>query len=75
MIIQISDENLIALEIKGKSPITNKDFKGLLAFSADQPAAKKIIVTLDSRHSIDALGIEIIPIFGFLEMLWNDEIF
>lgn len=73
LIIQTPDK-LIAVEVKGKSHIAQKDFKGLLAFAEDHPAAKKVIVTLDSRHSLDASGIEIIPILVFLEMLWNDEV-
>lgn len=67
-------KQILAIEIKSKNKLQNKDFNGLLAFAEDYPKAKKIVVFNEGHHSIEENKIECIPIFNFLKMLWNDEI-
>jgi predicted AAA+ superfamily ATPase len=73
----ISDKNfLIAIEIKSKSYLQPKDYKGLDALEEEFPEIKKIVVFNEGRQFIDTQkNIEFIPILSFLKMLWNGEIF
>ncbi len=74
--IIIKKENKIyALEIKGKTRVSAKDYSGLIAFAEDFPKAKKYVVVANGRHFIEANQIETVPIFIFLKMLWDKEIF
>lgn len=73
LIIKAPSKKIWSIEIKGKNSISEKDKRGLIAFSEDYPEAKKIIVHLEGRHMIDENRIEIIPVFDFLKMLWSDE--
>lgn len=68
-------EKIWAIEIKAKANLSNKDLRGLKAFCEDYPKAKRIVVTLEGRHAIDAEKNEIIPCFNFLDMLWKKELF
>lgn len=69
------EDKIFCIEVKSKSKISTKDKKGILAFSEEFPKAKKIIVIPDGRHSIDEDKIEIIPVFDFFKMLWDEEFF
>lgn len=75
IIIQDEQNRLVAIEVKGKTQVGPKDFKGLLAFAEDFPLAKKFIVTTESRQMLTKDNIEVIPVFQFLTQLWADEIF
>lgn len=68
-------EKMIALEIKAKQNVSEKEYRAIHAFAEDYPQAKKLVVTLASRPFIDSNGVEILPIFEFLERLWADEVF
>jgi predicted AAA+ superfamily ATPase len=63
-----------AIEIKSRSKSNARDSKSLKAFAEDFPGVRKMMVTLEERHYLDPSGIEIVPIFDFLKMLWNGEI-
>lgn len=66
---------IIAIEIKSRSKPNSRDYKGLLAFEEDFPQIRKLLVSLEERHYLEQSGVEVIPVFDFLEMLWNHEIF
>lgn len=71
-----STKKLIAIEIKSKTNILAKDFKGLEAISEEFPEIKKIIVANVGRHSVEPnLKIELFPWVIFLQKLWSHEIF
>jgi len=65
----------IAIEVKSKSRISDKDLKGLLALSEEVKLKKRIVVCRESRRRRTDDGIDIIPIESFLDLLWNGEIF
>ena len=73
-LILTSPSRKIAIEIKSKNEISNKDIKGLKAFCEDFPDTKKIVVTLDARRSIRPDGVEVYSVLDFLQDLWNGEI-
>ena len=66
---------IVAIEIKSRSKANTRDYRGLEAFAEDFPKIRKIMVTLEERHHLDPCGVEVIPVFEFLTMLWNGEIF
>lgn len=74
LVATTSDNQKVAIEIKASSHIVTQDCSGLLALSDEFPEIKKILVALEGTHRIDKNGVEIIPVFQFLEMLWNREI-
>ncbi len=64
----------IAIEVKGKTVVTERDLKGLRALAEELPLQRKIVVANESaRRRLDG-GIEIIPIADFLRALWGGEI-
>jgi predicted AAA+ superfamily ATPase len=74
VIIQKQNGEVIAIEIKGHEDISQKELRGLIAFSEDFPNAKKIVVSLEGRRRLHKSGTEIIPAFEFLQALWSHEI-
>ena len=68
----IGDE--IAVEVKAKALVSNRDLKGLQALSEDVTLRRKIVVCTERepRHLED--GIELLPIETFLRRLWSGEI-
>jgi predicted AAA+ superfamily ATPase len=75
LIVETHAGELIAIEIKSKVRPTNKDFKGLRAFSDDYPSCRKILVTPEGRHALLENGIEVLPLFEFFSQLWSGELF
>jgi predicted AAA+ superfamily ATPase len=64
----------ILIEVKSKDMVTERDLKGINAFSKKHNNIKrKIVVSFDLRKRF-LKDIEIIPYKEFLELLWNDEI-
>lgn len=63
----------VAIEIKSAEEIMNKHMKGLKAFREEYPDSRLMVVSLDklTRTSDE---IEIVYIYDFLKMLWNNEI-
>jgi predicted AAA+ superfamily ATPase len=65
----ILDEH-IAIEVKGKSVITEKDLRGLKALREEKLMKKYYLVSLEKEiRKVD--GIEIYPWDKFLQMLWS----
>lgn len=64
----------VAIEVKGKSFVTEKDTKGILALAEDLPLIRKIIVANEEYPRKLKSGVEVLPINHFLKSLWNGEI-
>ncbi len=69
------ETQIFAFEIKSKARVSAKDYSGLVSFAEDFPNAKKYVIVASGRHSVAENQIEIVPIFTFLKMLWDKEIF
>lgn len=64
----------VAIEIKSAEEVQSRHTRGLKAFLEDFPKTRPIIVSMDrSRRLLN--GIEVIPVYEFLKMLWNGKIF
>lgn len=74
LIIQTSAQT-VAIEIKAKQSVSEKEYRALHAFAEDHPQTKKLVVNLAARPFIDSKGVQILPVFDFLEQLWADELF
>ena len=68
----LADKQL-ALEIKGKSLVTNKDLKVLRAIVDDGPIKYRVVVSLESQPRMTEDGILILPCQEFLQKLWGRE--
>lgn len=68
---------LIAIEVKGTSVVTEKDLRGLRAFSetiVDKSKIKKICISAEVHERISADQIQIIPYENFFQQLWDQKI-
>ena len=63
----------LAIEVKSKDSVSDRDFKGLQFFSEEFPKVRKIVVSLEAEKRIRN-GIEIWPAEQFLIALWNGQI-
>lgn len=64
----------VAIEIKSAEEVQSRHTRGLKAFLEDFPKTRPIIVSMDrSRRLLN--GIEVIPVYEFLKMLWDGKIF
>jgi len=68
----VGDE--IAIEVRGKSIISTKDEKGLVALKEELRFKRSIIVSLESRRRRTENGNEVIPVGEFLSELWSGEV-
>lgn len=69
--------DLIAIEVKGTSSVTEKDLRGLRAFEETQTTKgkiKKICVSGENHMRITEDGIQIIPYEVFFKQLWDGKI-
>ena len=64
----------VAIEIKSATDIQNKHLKGLRAFREEHPDYRLIIVSLDNITRQTDDNIDVIFIYDFLKMLWNNKI-
>lgn len=64
----------IAIEVKGKSLVTNSDLKGLRALSEEVQLRRKIVVCTEREPRRLDDNIEVLPIAAFLRQLWDGEI-
>lgn len=63
----------VAIEVKGKSKVSDHDLKGLRALKEEAIFERYIVVTNEKqRRTTDDL-IELLPVTTFLKALWNDE--
>ena len=63
----------IAIEVKGKETISDRDLKGIKLFSEEFPKIRKIIVALEKVKRIRN-GVEIWPANEFFAALWESKI-
>jgi predicted AAA+ superfamily ATPase len=68
----IGDE--VAVEVKGKSLVSNRDLKGLQALSEDVTLRRQILVCTEREPRRLDDGIDVLPIETFLRKLWGGEI-
>lgn len=65
----------LAIEVKSAERIGDHHLSGLRSLKADHPGVgRRIVVCREPRRRVTADGIEILPLQGFLERLWSDEL-
>ncbi|MCX6126894.1 MAG: DUF4143 domain-containing protein, partial [Proteobacteria bacterium] len=65
-------DNQIAIEVKGKNQVSNKDLKGLRALAEEMAMKVYIVVSMETTARKTDDGILIIPWRDFLTALWED---
>jgi predicted AAA+ superfamily ATPase len=73
-LVYSSLSNIVAIEVKGGTNPTNKDFKGLFALEEEFPLKRKLIVCNAELPQKTNDGIEILPIEEFLKKLWAGKL-
>ena len=63
----------VAIEVKSSTEVQSRHLKGLKAFSEEHPAARTIIVSLDTAYR-KMNQVEVWPVTQFLNALWNGDI-
>ncbi len=63
----------VAIEVKSSTEVQSRHLKGLKAFSEEHPAARTIIVSLDTAYR-KMHQVEVWPATHFLNALWNGDI-
>ena len=63
----------VAIEVKSSTEVQSRHLKGLKAFSEEHPAARTIIVSLDTAYR-EMNQVEVWPVTQFLNALWNGDI-
>lgn len=63
-----------AIEVKAKTRVAARDYKGLLALAEEVPFDRKLVVCHEPRRRRDDHGVEIVPVREFLRELWADRI-
>lgn len=64
----------VAIEVKAKNRISDRDAKGIVALSEEIKLKRKIIVCREKYKRKTDSGIEIYPIEDFLRELWDGDI-
>jgi predicted AAA+ superfamily ATPase len=64
----------IAIEVKAKSRVSEKDCKALMALHEEIRLKRRIVVCGETRRRVDDNGNEMIPINSFLKDLWSGNI-
>ena len=64
----------VAIEVKAKSRVSTRDYKGLLALAEEVPLRRKLVVCHEPRRRREDNGVEIVPVREFLSALWGDSI-
>jgi predicted AAA+ superfamily ATPase len=62
-----------AIEVKGTGRVTDRDLKSLRALSHEIRLRKKLVVCTEPIRRRTDDGVEILPVQGFLESLWQGE--
>lgn len=76
-VVSMLGGELIAIEVKGKSSVTNNDLKGLRAFEeaiGGKKKIRKICVSNENFSRTTEEEIEIIPYAEFFKQLWQNKI-
>lgn len=63
----------VAIEVKSSTEVQSRHLKGLKAFSEEHPAARTIIVSLNTAYR-KMNQVEVWPVTQFLNALWNGDI-
>jgi predicted AAA+ superfamily ATPase len=66
--------DLVAIEVKAKEVIGERDLAGLRACQEEKVLKKHIVVCLEQKARLVDGGILILPYKDFLRALWNDEL-
>jgi predicted AAA+ superfamily ATPase len=66
--------DIVAIEVKGSTNPSTKDFKGLKALNEEFKLSKKIVVCLAETPRKTEEGIEILPLEVFLNRLWSGDL-
>ena len=64
----------VAIEVKAKSRVSARDYKGLHALAEEIPLRRKLVVCHEPRPRRDDHGVEILPVQQFMDALWNGVI-
>jgi uncharacterized protein len=64
----------IALEVKSKSRVSPRDYKGLAALSEEVRLKRKVVICRENRQRKDDDGTEIMPATQFLKELWSGNV-
>jgi predicted AAA+ superfamily ATPase len=70
-LIRDKSENWIAIEAKGTTNPSPKEYRGIFALEEELPLKKKIVVCLAEKPRLLERNIEILPLRLFLETLWG----
>jgi predicted AAA+ superfamily ATPase len=70
-LIRDKSENWIAIEAKGTTNPSPKEYRGIAALEEELPLKKKIVVCLAEKPRLLERNIEILPLRLFLETLWG----
>ena len=64
----------VAIEVKAKSRVAARDYRGLPALAEEIPLRRKLVVCSEPRRRRDDHGVEIVPVGSFLDDLWAGAI-
>lgn len=67
-------DDAVAIEVKAKSRVSVRDYRGLLALAEEVPLRRKLVVCHEPRPRRDDHGVEILPVQVFLDTLWGGAI-
>ena len=67
-------DDAVAIEVKAKSRVSARDYRGLLALAEEFPLRRKLVVCHEPRRRREDNGVEIVPVREFLSGLWADAI-
>ena len=64
----------VAIEVKAKSHVSPRDYRGISALAEEIPLERKIVVCNEKRRRRDDAGVEILAVTQFFEELWAGTI-
>ena len=67
-------DDAVAIEVKSKSRVSVRDYRGLLALAEEVPLRRKLVVCHEPRRRREDNGVEIVPVREFLSALRGDAI-
>lgn len=66
--------NNVAVEVKAKGRVSDRDYRGLIALDEEVRLKRKIVVCNEKRCRMTDSGVQILPVAQFLAELWAGEI-
>jgi predicted AAA+ superfamily ATPase len=64
----------VAIEVKAKSRVNPRDYKGILALEEELRLERRVVVCEEARRRRDDRGVEILPVAAFLKDLWAGKL-